>query len=237
MYNTGRVQVGKNSNQNLYSHLKGILTMPSVLGTNVLAEVAGAITDFFEKLAGHDGTRWLTEFKRFLRKEPCWVVAELVASSVLRLISGGKQIIILATTGTKTIASATDVFTWGIDSDFKNWGLDVVEPAKPDTPVEVHEMIADGDFKTIFGSLGRNLDELCFTQEQIIVFVQNHKKWLRTDGCSTFFPFKVGNEFFVAYVYLFAGGRPRAYVNRFSSGFVWSGASRPRIVVPQALES
>lgn len=46
--------------------------MPSVLGTNVLAEVAGAITDFFEKLAGPDGTIWLNTFKRFLRKEPCW---------------------------------------------------------------------------------------------------------------------------------------------------------------------
>ena len=48
------------------------LTMPSVLGTNVLAEVAGAITDFFEKLAGPEGTNWLMEFKKFLRKESCW---------------------------------------------------------------------------------------------------------------------------------------------------------------------
>ena len=46
--------------------------MPSVLGTSALAEVAGAITDFFEKLAGSDGTLWLAAFKRFLRRENPW---------------------------------------------------------------------------------------------------------------------------------------------------------------------
>ena len=46
--------------------------MPSVLGTNVLAEVAGAVTDFFEKLSGQDGTMWLNAFKRFLRRENPW---------------------------------------------------------------------------------------------------------------------------------------------------------------------
>lgn len=51
--------------------------MPSVLGTNLLAEAAGAITDFFEKLAGPDGTVWLDAFKRFLRKEQCWNNSEV----------------------------------------------------------------------------------------------------------------------------------------------------------------
>lgn len=44
----------------------------SVLGTSVLAQVAGLLTDFFEKLAGSDGTVWLNAFRRFLRKENPW---------------------------------------------------------------------------------------------------------------------------------------------------------------------
>ena len=216
--------------------------MPSVLGTNVLAEVAGAITDFFEKLAGPDGTNWLTEFKRFLRKEPCWLSPTTNAMSatkptILRLISGGKQVVIGATIGTKTIASATNVFTWGIDSDFKNWGLDVAGRAMPETPVQVYEMVQDGDYRTIFGSLERDLDTLCFTQEQIVSFVRDYKKWLRTGGYATFFLFKVGNEFFVAYVSLYGGGRPYVNVRRFSDVSVWNAESRHRVVLPQALES
>lgn len=213
--------------------------MPSVLGTNALAEVAGTITDFFEKLSGPDGTSWLTEFKRFLRKEPCWVDVKKVVGSILRCISASAPAItITATSGAKTIASATDVFTSGIDADFKNWGLDVPGEAKPDTLVEVHEMVTDGNFKTIYESLGRNLDNLCFTQEQIIAFVRGHKKWLRTGGYATFFLFKVAGEFFVALVYLNAGGRPSVVVRRFSSDRVWFADDRRRIVVPQrTLES
>jgi len=217
--------------------------MPSVLGTNVLAEVAGAITDFFEKLAGPDGTNWLTEFKRFLRKEPCWLSPTTNAMSatkptILRLISGGKQVVIGATIGTKTIASATNVFTWGIDSDFKNWGLDVPGQATPATPVQVYEMVQNGDYRTIYGSVGRDLDALCFTQEQIIAFVHDHKKWLRTGGYATFFLFKVAGEFFVASVRLFDDGGPYANVCRFSDDGVWYAGSRHRIVLPQlTLES
>lgn len=210
--------------------------MPSVLGTNTLAEVAGAITDFFEKLSGPDGTKWIAEFKKFLRKEPCWVKVGGVVTSILRLISGGKRITIRPTSGQRTIAQATDIFTWGIDSDFKNWGLDVRGEAKPETPVLVYEMVEDGDFETIFDSLGRR-EDLCLTQEQIIAFAEDHKDWLRKEGYATFFLFKENRKFFVAIVNLASGERPRALAHRFSSAFVWDGGNRLRVVVPQTLAS
>jgi len=210
--------------------------MPSVLGTNALSEVAGAVTDFFEKLAGPDGTSWIAEFKKFLRKEPCWVKTVGVAISILRLISGGENIIIRATSGTKTISSATNVFTWDIDSDFKNWGLDVPGEAKLETPVDVHEMVQDGDFKTIFGSLGREMDDLCLTQEQVIAFVEDHEDWLRKECFATFFLFKVEGKFFVARVSLDAGEGPDVSVGRFSNDSGWYGDNHHRMVVPQALE-
>ncbi len=38
----------------------------------VLAEVAGPLKDFAEKLGGENGEQWLSAFKRFLRKEEAW---------------------------------------------------------------------------------------------------------------------------------------------------------------------
>lgn len=45
--------------------------MDSMLG-NALAEVAGPLKDFVEKLGGPEGEKWLAAFKRFLRKEEPW---------------------------------------------------------------------------------------------------------------------------------------------------------------------
>ncbi|OHA69269.1 MAG: hypothetical protein A3J57_01810 [Candidatus Wildermuthbacteria bacterium RIFCSPHIGHO2_02_FULL_49_12b] len=43
-----------------------------MLGTSALAEVAGPLKDFAERLGGSRGTQWLGAFKRFLRKEEPW---------------------------------------------------------------------------------------------------------------------------------------------------------------------
>jgi len=53
---------------------KGELTMSgeNMLGESALAEVAGPLKDFFEKLGGKEGHQWLTAFKLFLRKENPW---------------------------------------------------------------------------------------------------------------------------------------------------------------------
>ena len=210
-----------------------IMTVPS--------EWLGTLCDLFGKLTGGERENWFDNLKLFLRKEPCWTAR--VVASILRLISGNESIIIRATSGEKTIASATDIFFWGIDPDFTNWGLDVLGQATLDTPVQVYEMTEDGNFKTIFGSLGRDLNKLCLTQEQIIAFVQDYKNWLRTEGDATFFLFKVGNEFFVARVHLSTGDKPHVNVRRFSSAYVWNTTAWDttflplRVVLPQTLES
>lgn len=43
-----------------------------MLGKLPLSEFQGPRDDFEQKLAGDDGEIWLSEFKRFLRKEPTW---------------------------------------------------------------------------------------------------------------------------------------------------------------------
>lgn len=52
--------------------MKGKLTMSKdMLGVK---DVKGAITDLLGKLGGDDSFAWFAEFKKFLRKEPCWVL-------------------------------------------------------------------------------------------------------------------------------------------------------------------
>lgn len=46
----------------------------NMLSSGALAEVAGPLKDFAEKLGGSDGPMWFSAFKRFLRKENPWVL-------------------------------------------------------------------------------------------------------------------------------------------------------------------
>lgn len=150
----------------------------------------------------------------------------------LHLLSFGTTITIAPCDGTETLAQAKDVFPSGIDSDFKNWNLDKPGIKTGETRVQVHELVKNADFATMFGSLGTDLNKLCLTQHQIRIFCKKHRNWLRPDGDVTFFLFKGNNEFFVAYVGVNSGG---LFVNvyRFEHDSVWRVDVRHRVVVPQ----
>ncbi len=154
-----------------------------------------------------------------------------IATSCLKLISGGNELVIRKTTGKKIISTAKKLFPGWIDPDFTSYGCDVEGEAKPDTKVEVYEMIAAGDFQKIFSSFECDLDELTRTQEQIIAFVEDYENWLHPQGYATFFLFKANGQFFVASVSRY-GRRLRAGVYRFSSDGVGGASYRDRVVVP-----
>ncbi len=174
-------------------------------------------------------TKWL--------QAKSWEVAPVeTITGYLRLISGGKKLTLGPTDGKRTIAKAKSVFPGWIEGDFVSYGCDVEGQPTATMDVGVHEMVKDGDFKTIFGGLSDKPDLLCLTQDQIIQFVQTHRDWLRTDGYSTFFLFKVGTEFFVAHVYV-PGGELKVHAYRFSHDDVWHAGYRHRVVVPQLAPS
>lgn len=130
----------------------------------------------------------------------------------------------------ETIARADDVFSW-IHSDFENYGTDKKSPKTEKTKVAVLDQEKDGTFKGIFTSISSDLDSLCLTQAQIIEFVKTHKAELNQNWYN-FFLFKVGEEFFVAGVFVRSDGF-RASALRFSLDLVWDADFRPRVVVPQ----
>ncbi|MHB1316866.1 MAG: hypothetical protein ACYCZW_03375 [Minisyncoccota bacterium] len=201
----------------------------------------GLLRQLMTNLLGPNGSEWGEELKKFLRKEPCWVVDELEklvsGVSCLKLISLGEKILIPATTGKRTIAKAKAVFPGYIDGDFVNYGCDIEGASAPETQTDVYELVEDGNYRKIFGSFGVNLDLLCLTQDQIITWVENNRHWLRTDGYGTFFLFKENGEFFVAHVSFDGAGALEVYVSQLSDGLVWYAFSRHRIVFPQLTTS
>ena len=159
-------------------------------------------------------------------------MAEIVRGC-LQLISGAETLTLDETDGTETIAQAGSTFNGYLDSDFRNWKLDVASQPTKEQKVSVHEMIEDGTFAKIYNGLSSNLDSLCLTQAQIIGFVKKHRKWLRTDGYGTFFLFKRGDDFFVAYVRQRDGGSLFVRVRKLAYDDVWYAGYRRRVVVPQ----
>lgn len=134
-----------------------------------------------------------------------------------------------ATKGTQTIAKAKDVFTSLIDYDFVNWKTDIKEKDTKKTQLEVYEMTTDATFSQIF----TQPDKMTLTQGQIIKFCKNHKSVLKQDNYGTLFLFKVGEEFFVACVYVYSDDRLSVYVYRLSFGNVWYAGDGRRVVLPQ----
>ena len=134
--------------------------------------------------------------------------------------------------GKETLATAKEVFPSGIDGDFKNWDTNKPGIATKEQAVDVHELVKDGTFAQMFGSLGTDLDKLYLTQAQIKNFCKKHPNWLRKDGYATFFLFKVEDQFFVADVRVVSDGL-FVSVDRFEDGRVWGAGRSHRMVVPQ----
>ena len=199
------------------------------------ARVLAAVATCMPPLQGDVMQGWIDNpnaLKKALAEALCSQDVE-TSKVYLRQLYAGEKIVIGPTDGTQTIAQANDVFTWGIYDDFKHFGLDVPAQATEATNVTVHEMIEDGIFTGIYGSIGQHLEQFCFTQAQIIAFCESHKDKLRQGGYGTFFLFKVGDEYFVADAKVKSDGRLFSYVHRFSCSRPWLAECRHRFVFPQ----
>ena len=161
------------------------------------------------------------------------VVREHIEEPILRCISEGENLVIPATDGKALISEAKDVFKVWIDPDFLR--LDANEPSNP-TPEavpRVYEMERDTTFEQMFDSVCKDKDKICWTQSQIIGFVQKYPNWLHPEGWATFFPFKSKRNFFVASVYWYDPARLDVNVRQREDDKVWDAGHRYRVVLPQ----
>ena len=98
----------------------------------------------------------------------------------------------------------------------------------------IYEMVEDGTFSQIFGSLGEDLNQLAFaSREQVDEFCRVHRDKLRTGGYATFFLYKEGENFLVAGVYVDDDGGLGVRVYLLECGRVGHAEYRHRVVVPQ----
>lgn len=93
------------------------------------------------------------------------------------------------------------------------------------TKATVWEMILDGIFTLLFGSLGENRKR--WTEAQVIEFCRRHRGKLRTGGYATFFEMEGG---VVASVRFVDDGRLEVDVYEFSDDDVWDAEYRRRLV-------
>jgi hypothetical protein len=154
----------------------------------------------------------------------------IVLNERLKLISGEEPLMLDSTDGQETLADGTDLFRY-IDSNFQRWSCDVTEPPTKETPIRVYEMVWDSTFREMFGGFGVSLDSLTLTQSQIRQFARRYPDWLKKGGNGTFFLFKVGNEFFVAAIFLFSDGRLGVRARRLSLERALRAKKRHRVVV------
>ncbi len=185
---------------------------------------SGLLNQLLVNLAGQDGQVWLEEFKKFLRRESCWVTTEAKkemekVKTYLRRLFVDETITVSANDETETFQGAGFVIGY-VHSDYKR----VVEP-RPQMVATIYELVENGTFgQFLAGNPGR------WIESQVVKFCHENRDRLRTDGHATFFELEGG---FVALVRLYSGGLPSVYVRRFGPGIVWGAECRHRVVIPQ----
>jgi len=130
-----------------------------------------------------------------------------------------------------TLADATYTFA-KIDSEFKNLAADEMGGVVGATSVVVWEMIKDGTFQILFGSLNSDLRKSCLKQNQIIRFVRKYYDWLGSRGSLTFFLLQSKGNFFVVRVGFCFNGSLSVSFRGLEYNYVWRSKDRHRFVVP-----
>ena len=153
------------------------------------------------------------------------------ATESLKLISSEESLVLDEADGKRIISDAEKVFIW-IDPSFENWGVDERGVKTPETKVYVYKLIKDATFEQMFSSFSSDPRKLCFTQDQVIGFVEKHRSWFLENNYLAFFLFESNSELFVAYVGAYPGGLGVS-VCRFEPSRVWRAGHQRRIVIPQ----
>jgi len=168
------------------------------------------------------------------------LAVQLVGTKLLRRISDGASLFFSACDGSETIADAHDVFKFGIDSDFKMWGLSGPSKATRKTPAEVYELLKEATVDRMFTFLSpSDLGVLCVTQHQIKKFCKKYHDWICAEGYETLFltkknwkaPADFGNLFVVFVLAISDDLRVRTHRVWFDR--TWYADNHFRLVVPQ----
>jgi len=122
------------------------------------------------------------------------------------LAKNGRSFPIDATKGEKTIFTAKDLFTAGIDSCFETWGLN--KPGKPTKKIlaKIYGVNREESLLKTFSSISPDFKKLALEQEQIIDFCANNKILFLKEGVGTLFLTEMNDKFFPVLVIIKSKG-------------------------------
>jgi hypothetical protein len=161
------------------------------------------------------------------------------SGSHLKLISSGTDIIIGPSEGKRKLIEMGELFSsicyrGNLASLYytENSKVVVCKP-RPKTRLQVLELVRGGSSRQIFSGFGLEFDQLCLTEDQIILFCENHRKWLHDGVIGTLALFKLGDDYFVTQI---GGGSDGVKldlgIRTLDDSITWDPDFDCRVVVP-----
>jgi hypothetical protein len=162
----------------------------------------------------------------------------VIPKPVLKLISGGENLVIEPLDGKDVIVEAKNVLQIpdGYE-DFKNFGLynNTDNPTKQ-TNVNVYEIVTGGGtIKQLFNLIDNDLDKMVMSQAQVIRFCVKYQNWLFQQSYPTYFLIKNNGEYFVVWVKNNPFSEIKDWyvaVFKFTSDYCFNENNQGRIVTP-----
>ena len=109
----------------------------------------------------------------------------LSEGSISRLVSIDMKVD--AVSGVDTFIHSKEFFYF-TPSFINNYSGGVIEPTE-ETAVHGLVLLRGATFREMFEEISRNIDSLAFTENQIVNFIRNNRKWMNR-GAVTYFLFK-----------------------------------------------
>lgn len=154
-----------------------------------LEAITGPLTQFLKNLHGKNGELWLTEFKRFLRQEPCWNEIRKVGKDIIlatdffSIDARMERYIIAEQTKNKNFAGLKFP---GEQSGFKNLNLSYLANKTKAVEAVPYRLRKLGKASELYSSFNRSLNDLYFTLDQLAYFLYFCQDALDRDGNTLF---------------------------------------------------
>ena len=198
--------------------------------TNLTDAELGKLNKAFYNAIGVDPEATLSALQAILGQPKVAEIEIKFTGNPCRLYTDEK-IIVPACEAEEAMPTDKELFPGYLSSEFANWEDDS-DLATPETEAVVSEMQEDMKFKPMFNRLNTDLDQLCWSKNQIKKFVIRNRDKLHPNGWATFFLCKINGNYRVAGVDWDSPEALEVFVHSFERDNPWHAGSRRRVVVP-----
>lgn len=193
-----------------------------------LKEIVGPVKDLLDRISGSQGREWLRLLNslallpREVRDQIQVLCTNMLGSDQVNWESGLTEFlekvpqrlnpyyakfgsgILPVTTGKRNFVNSRNLFKINSyeEQDFQTWGIDVEEQPTEEEPFEIFRLVKAGTFEESYNAFVVDLSRLCWSQDQIITFLEGHYQLFPSPAAADFLfqvDFVGHKEFFVVY--------------------------------------